>query len=405
MSLKICLLSDHHLCINPRLWKEAFFYEKAGYEVVILTMWQTNDLLQRDLEILKGHQVVYKNYLNLIHGEINTVQRFCYRLRKRLANELQRIFKIGTGWAISHAPEKMYCKALDEAADMYAAHLECAFFTGRKLINTGKKVSFDFEDWYSRDYLTPGRAVKLLAMLELFAVQHGIFCTAASQSMADALMQTYPSSKKITTIYNSFPDEELADFSYNNVAEENSPFRLLWTSRTVGPERGLETLLEALRLLQQPVELHIIGKCMEGYEDYLKNNWPTSKGHILVFHQFIRHSELLQEIAGYDLGLAIESYTPDSRNKTITNKILQYLQAGIPVLATDTDGQKEVAGFFPTSVFTVPAGNPMLWKDQLEKLIGNSKPENRAVQLNTFKTIFSWPVQEQKLQQLLSENL
>ena len=191
MPHKICLLSDHHLSMNPRLWKEAFFYEKEGFKVVILNMWQSKDLLQRDLEILNGHAITYKAYLNLIPGEINSFARFLYRLRKKAASELQRLFKIGTKWAINHAPELMLQKALKEDANLYAAHLECAFFAGRDLILAGKKVSFDFEDWYSRDYLVPERPVKLLESLEKFALQNGLFCTAASNSMAVALKECY----------------------------------------------------------------------------------------------------------------------------------------------------------------------------------------------------------------------
>ena len=402
---KICLLSDHHLCINPRLWKEAFFYEREGYEVVVLTMWQSNDLLKWDKELLKGHGIIYKTYLNLIPTEINPLMRFFYRLRKRIASELQRRLKIGTAWAISHAPELLFRFALKEEADLYAAHLECGFFAGRELIKSGKKVSFDFEDWYSRDYLTPDRAVGLLSKLEAFALQQGIFCTAASQAMAEALKKEHPFSKKITTIYNSFPEEELEGFDFSETAKSGQPFRMIWTSRTVGPERGLETLLLALKSVQHPVELHIIGLCTEGYKAFLDAEWPTSKGHRLIFHDFIPHSELLKQIATYDFGLAIERYEPDSRNTTITNKILQYLQAGICVLATDTEGQKEVAGYFPDSVFLVPANQPMQWAQQIEKAAIREISINRSNQQQIYQQVFSWPVQEKKFKQLISEHL
>lgn len=401
----ICLLTDHHLCINPRLWKEAFFYEREGYEVVVLSMWQSADLLQKDRELLKGHCIRYEAYLNMIPGEINEVARFFYRLRKRTAGELQRWFKIGTGWAISHAPERMLQKAKKENAALYAAHLECGFFTGRALIKAGKKVSFDFEDWYSRDYLTPDRAVGLLSKLENFALLNGTFCTAASQSMADALKKAYPSAKKITTLYNSFPDQELDGFDFSTLQEKHPALRMIWTSRTVGPERGLETLLEALTHVQHPVELHIIGKCTEGYEDFLNVALPSAKGHRIIFHDFIPHAELLKRIATFDLGLAIERYEPDSRNTTITNKMLQYVQAGISVLATDTEGQKEVAGYFPDSVFLVPANEPIQWAKQIEKAAKEGAPVNRMKQQAIYRKVFSWPVQEQKLKQLISAHL
>ena len=404
MPKKICLLSDHHLCINPRLWKEAFFYEKEGFEVVVITMWLSDDLLLRDKDLLLGHSIEYKCYLNIIPGQVSQLSRFYYRLRKKVAGEVQRYLKVGTVWAISYAPELLFKEALRENADLYSAHLECGFLAGRELIKAGKKVSFDFEDWYSHDYLSADRATGLLKEVEDFALQHGIFCTATSEVMANALMQSCTNAKKVTTIYNSFPDEELNDF---NLPTRNSidPFRIVWTSRTVGPERGLETFLEALAFLNQPIELHIIGKCADGYGDFLKANWPGGKGHKLILQDFVKHADHLKIIACFDLGLAIEQYVPDSRNKTITNKILQYLQAGVKVLATDTQGQKEVATYFPQFVSLIPANKPEIWADQISRIIESNNLFNRIDCQVSFRESFSWPIQEKKLKELISENL
>jgi glycosyltransferase involved in cell wall biosynthesis len=401
---KVCLISDHHLCINPRVWKEAFVYEKLGYKVTILTMWQSKELLQRDLELLNGHNIQYKAYLNLIPGEINSLSRFFYRFRKRTASELQKRVKMSTPWAISHAPELLVRKAIEERAHHYSAHLETAFWAGRALIERGRQVSFDFEDWYSRDYLTADRAVDLLAETEAFAVKRGVFCTAASKSMANALQQAYSNVKQVTAVYNSFPDDELEGVDVTSVKNSVQNIRLVWTSRTVGPQRGLETLVQALQLMQSPVELHIIGKCTDGYEEFLKNNWPHEK-HQLVFHDFIPHAKLLSTIASFDLGLAIEQYEPDSRNTTVTNKILQYLHAGLAVLATDTKGQQEIAAHFPASVFLVKANDPAQWAQQLERFVLQRSGINKREQQQIYQQLFSWQVQEQQLKQLITKHL
>jgi len=47
-------------------------------------------------------------------------------------------------------------------------------------------------------------------------------------------------------------------------------------------------------------------------------------------------------IADHDIGLALEQSSIASRDLTITNKILQYLNAGLAVVATPTAGQREV---------------------------------------------------------------
>jgi glycosyltransferase involved in cell wall biosynthesis len=49
------------------------------------------------------------------------------------------------------------------------------------------------------------------------------------------------------------------------------------------------------------------------------------------------------KIAEHDIGYAGEVADIPSRNLTATNKIFQYLQGGLAVVASDTDGQKEVA--------------------------------------------------------------
>ena len=402
---KICLLSDHHLSMNPRLWKEAFFYEKEGFEVIILTMWQSKDSLEKDFQILAGHAISYQSYLNLIPGVVNPISRFFYRARKKLAGQLQKYSKISTRWAISHSPEKMFSRAMQEKADLYSAHLECAFFVGRDLVKAGKKVSFDFEDWYSRDYLVPERPVKLLAALESFALVNGLFCTAASQSMASALEECYPSKNIITVLYNGFSatiDEHLIIDPQSNI--DNSPLNLLWFSRTIGPERGIELLMKGLQVLDEPVSLHLLGEMSEGYESILQSTFPFTRGHNLFIHPFIPHSQLPGFISQFKIGLAIEEDINDNKRLTVSNKILQYLQAGLIVLASDTKGQREVAELFPNALSIVDINNPeTLAKDivQLSKI----DCINVQQQKEKFESIFSWEAQEIKLNSLIEQYL
>lgn len=401
-TFKICLLSDHHICMNPRLWKEAFFYEDQGFDVIILSMWQSKDLLLKDLDLLKDHDIKYVAYLNLIPGEINNIQRFFYRGRKRVACELQKIFKLGTGWAISHSPERMLRMALLERADLYSAHLECAFFVGRELIKAGKKVSFDFEDWYSRDYLVPERPVKLLEALEKYALDHGVFCTAASESMALELKKIYKNTRAITVIYNGFSAKELTVKKGSAaMGMDTLPVKLLWFSRTIGPDRGIEFLLKALEVCEIPVELHLLGSMSVGYDAFLAAAFPTGQGHQLVVHPFIPHDQLMPFIAQFKIGLAIEENINKNKTLTISNKMLQYLQAGLLVIASDTKGQREVAAYFTQSVIIVNIEKPFELVEAI-LLLSKTLPVDED---EIYQKIFSWEAQEIKLLRLLKQHV
>lgn len=379
------------MSINPRLWKEAFFYEKRGYEVIVVTMWQSTYFLEKDLELLKGHSIRYIAYLNLIAGEIKPLNLFFYRARKRVGGELQQRFNIATNWAISYAPERLLKKALEENADLYCAHLECAFYVGRDLIKAGKKVAFDFEDWYSNDYLEPRRPVKLLKEVEKFALENGVFCTAASKSMADAVKTFYDNDNKVTVIYNGFSIIESV-VNKNQEKPEENPLRLLWFSRTIGPDRGIEYLLKALHLCRFPVELHLLGIIASNYEHYLLKESAGLIKHKLKIHQFISHSELPAFISQFKIGLAFEENINNNRQVTITNKILQYLQAGLFVLASNTQGHREVSHYFPDSVLIVNIENSFEVIKALEIL----KSKQRNIEQNIFNSVFSWEAQEEK---------
>jgi hypothetical protein len=403
MKKKICLISDHHLCINPRLWKEAFVYEKMGFEVTILTKWQSKEHKQRDLELLKGCSISYLCYLNITPGEVTPAKRFYYRLRTRVASEMQVYFKIGGKWAINHDPGLLFKKALELNADLYSAHLESGFYAGRKLIKAEKKVCFDFEDWYSKDYLTSSRAKGLLKKLEIFALNYGNFCTVASNSMAVALKNTYQFKNTVEVIYNSFPDD---DFSIPlNNDSTNSSIQVVWTSRTVGPGRGLETFLESLAFVRIPLHFHIIGECQKGYEQFLQNEFSKNEFHKLFFHGFLSHSELQRSLHRFDLGLAIENNYPENRDVTVTNKILQYLQFGLSVLATNTKGQEEISAFFPDSITTVDPLKTQDWAFAIENFYHNRKIKDQRKHKLIYQANFSWHRQEEKLKNLIDNYL
>jgi len=398
MAEKICLISDLHLSSNPRVWKEANALAGAGYDVVILTMWTSAERRKKDLLLIHHPTITYKAALNLIPGEIDFLKRFYIRLRSRLARELKRRLNVDSAWCLGYAPQTMTKAALNEKADLYIAHTEFGIVIGKELILKGAKVAYDIEDWYSCDYLVPERPVKLLQRLERFALQNGVYCSCPSESMSIALAKTYPSGKKPEVLYNGFSQNENADV--HNVPSITRS--LVWFSQTIGEGRGLETIINAISKLTSKTELHLIGECVKGYNEQLKEFFPFDKGHELIIHPPVKHHELILILSRFTVGLAIENKYPESRNQTVTNKILQYLQAGIKVLATDTKGQAEVAAHFNESVVLVPVDDPEKWAVQIEQLF-SLQAIDRTKQLSRFNELFSWEAQEKKLLNLVNK--
>jgi glycosyltransferase involved in cell wall biosynthesis len=296
----------------------------------------------------------------------------------------------------------MFKVALAESAAIYVAHLECAFFVGRKLVNAGKKVAYDFEDWYSRDYLVPERPVQLLQSLEKFAILNGIFITAASRSMADEIKKDYSSNSSIETIYNGFSISEKVNKleSVDNSAEKNG-FKIIWFSRTIGPNRGIENLLAALKNCKIKCELHLLGFLVDGYDKSLQKHFSTPDTHSLHLHNFIPHNEILDFLSSFDMGLALDIKINDNRNLTVTNKIMQYIQAELPVLCSNTTGHLEVASYFPNKIHPVNIEDEFKVAEKIDFLSENRKSYSNEDMLR-FREIFSWEAQEKKLNNLIN---
>lgn len=397
---KICIISHLHLSANPRVWKEANTLAKAGYKVVILTIWTSSERRDKDLALIKNPNITYKAVINLIPGESSVFKRLYYRFQGRIGKEIKKKLNIDTNAAIGVGYNLFTGKAFKENAALFICHTEYGMNIGNFLIRKNKKVAFDFEDWYSRDYLVPERPVRLLNHLESFSIKYGCYITCPSHSMAIALQKEYNPKKEITVVYNGFSISE--NNTITNLKPGATP-SLIWFSQTIGTGRGIETLLIALGFVSTSVELHLIGNCTVEYEQVLKKSFPFNRGHKLYINKPVEHDQLLSLLAQHTIGLALEQEYPESRNKTITNKILQYLQAGIKILATYTMGQSEVAEFSPDSIELVPVNEPKQWAHSIEKLL--NKTIDKKLQQHTFENFFSWEVQEKKLLDIVSHSV
>ena len=351
---KICILTQSHLCRNPRVVKEAIALDAAGFEVVILTTFTFSDLLEEDLKMIENTGVNLKAAVNMIPSQSPGWFHFKERLVRRAAGEAISRFRFETAYALGYGYKRNLRAAILERADLYSCHQEVSTVIGCKLIRRGFKVAFDFEDWYSHDLLPEAnrtRPVKLLEKYEKQALQKGLFSYTTSNVLAEAL-GTFAGTPSPRVLLNAFPfsDRNAIDHLVKDRVDTSVP-SIHWYSQTVGPGRGIEFLIESLNDVRVPLELHLRGNLYQGFMKELLDRFPSDKGHSLHFHPLVPPSELLSRIAEHDLGLATEEYIPDSRNLTITNKILQYLQGGIAVAASDTLGQQEVAKESPGAVF------------------------------------------------------
>jgi glycosyltransferase involved in cell wall biosynthesis len=352
--------------------------------------------------------------------------------RDRILNSLSRIlakilfsyFKNQSRYQLGLAADRLCTAARQREADLYIAHSEAGMWAAEQLRKDGRSVGVDMEDWFSEDLLPEARRarpIQLLKELEKNLLCRGVYSTCASEAMADALVKAY-GCRRPTVIRNVFPlkDRDCLDGKWKDrpgmarwmpsndpqaARPKEAPVSIHWFSQTIGPGRGLEILFQALDGLEGNWEVHLRGN-LKGYEKWLEGVCPAGVRGRLKVHGLVENEELLSRIVEHDIGFCGEPTEPANKNVTISNKLFQYLQAGLAVVASDTAGQKEAASEAGGGVGLYSYGDEDELKRILNCLIGKSgdMAVHRGQAWNAGARL-CWENERQKLIEAINETL
>jgi glycosyltransferase involved in cell wall biosynthesis len=369
MSRRILILSSAHLCRNPRVLKEATTLGAAGFDVTVMSISVQERFERLDRELMRS--LPFRR-VTLDYAASNSAARFADFIQRGSTWAARRLCSgLGIETAQALGPASALLRlARSFPADLTIVHTEIPTWAAEHLIGSGRRVAVDVEDWYSEDLLDAdrkGRPLKLLRHAEEFALNRAVYSSATSQSMADALVAAYHCPPPVV-IRNSFPLQARSRLD----APEVSPVpRFIWFSQTIGPGRGLELFLAAWARTTQPSNVFLLGDERPGYREKLLGRLPAARRGDLHFIRPVTPEELPSKLAEFDIGLALEPHRPVNRNLAITNKILQYLNAGLAVVATDTAGQKEVMDAAPDCGLLIAAHETTEYAARLDSLLGD----------------------------------
>ena len=398
MDTSILILTGNHLCNNPRVIKESTALANAGYKVTVIGAWFESALKARDQQMQRSLPFSFQP---AIDGTESVRRRLSLRVSAKMGSFAHQLFgfenrgQLGYAYGALHAASRL-------PASLHIAHSEAAIAVAADLLNGGSPVGIDVEDWFSEDLPADARKhrpVRLLRRLEGKLLTLGRYASCPSRAMSEALAREFACPQP-TVVYNAFPWSDRA--SIDGLAKDRrdrTPPSIHWFSQTLGHGRGLEDLISALPLLKHDAEIHLRGKPVRGFENWIKHRSPEAwQGRIMV-HGLVSNEELLSRIAEHDIGFAGETPLIRSRDLTVTNKILYYLLAGLAVVASDTAGQREVATQAPGGVFLYPSGDAPALAARLNTLLGSADALRQAKRaaLAAADETFCWERQEKAL--------
>jgi glycosyltransferase involved in cell wall biosynthesis len=399
---RVLILTSGHLCRNPRVLKEATSLGQAGFDVTVIGV-RTHQLSDQIDSRIAAQAPFKLRSLNLLPGQ--GWESFCARARIRMLRDFTARGLVQTIGSIGPA-SALLGQARRTKADLTICHNEVAHWLGVQLMKEGRTVAADIEDWHSEDLLPADRHARPLGLLrevERTMVNRCVYATTTSHALAEGLHHRYDG-KRPAVITNSFP---LQPNPLRASPPESGPVRLFWFSQTLGPGRGLEGFLAAWTRWETPSTLTLLGEDRSGFRAHLLSLIPVERRSNVLFRDPVPPDDLPTLIAEHDIGLALEDPSIPNRDLTITNKILQYLNAGLAILATSTVGQREVLSRAPAAGELFPTGDVDACLAALRKL-GRSRTElleRRRASRNLAETVYCWEREEPRLLELVSRAL
>ena len=408
---KINIISGIQICNNPRVVKEADALTEAGYEVEVFSslLRRTDASLETALSENKGWKLtpVIDNSNQSIGQQLRW---FNARSRCRIWNKIYRASGWGNVRQLGYAAPEMLRLCRQRKAALNIVHLEQALWVGNQLLNDGERVAVDLEDWYSEDLSSKDRRFRpgyLLRRWEKRLLREGCFATTTSHVMGSALAKAYNCSVP-KVLYNTFPRQERHCLDGESIdRNDHKTPSITWFSQTVGPGRGLETLVDALSKVKTPIQIHIRGRCRHGYESSLRSRMPHDSRHKIFFHPCVPHHQLLSRLAEHDIGFAGELSYCRNKNLTISNKLFQYLLAGLKVLASDTEGQKEISNAHPNLLHAFEGDSPTSLASILNKILADKSQiqTDKEEAIKLAETKYCWEESKNILLTTVSEAL
>jgi glycosyltransferase involved in cell wall biosynthesis len=207
--------------------------------------------------------------------------------------------------------------------------------------------------------------LRKLQDIERILLHRAAYVSTPSHVLAEALHARHGGRPPIV-IGNSFPLQPTP-----RAGPPGTPPAFFWFSQTLGPGRGLELFLAAWRCTQCPSRLVLLGEDRSDFAARLLASLPDSHRERVTFLSLVPPHDLPAVIAQHDIGLALEQPFIVNRDLTITNKILQYLNAGLAVVASTTAGQREVLQQGPAAGIQVELGETTRLAEQLDRLLAD----------------------------------
>ncbi|MDD5194055.1 MAG: glycosyltransferase family 4 protein [Candidatus Omnitrophica bacterium] len=401
---RVCMFVRNYFTNDARVTREAKSLIEAGFKVWVIAVYNEKDpsLLQKEVKeginIIRvsryGFWYALQNFLkalkqkfmrnitvekkktykempwfclilvvyHLFYALYNIVNFFPKSIRYVFTKLTDPYFKLFSGFTIITL--KFIEQGLRVKAEVYHSHdldtllagYVCSRIHKAKLVYDSHEIATDRENLKAKPFW------RFLERLLIKKADRVIFTTyTRAKFSADKYRMRLPE------VLSSFTDipEEIRSIDLKGLFNIDRKFTIALYQGGIQSGRGLEQLIEAVPLLHRDIVIVLVGdgKLKPQLEEKVRLLGLTDR---VKFIGLVPLRDLLSYTSCADVGLQILHNTCFNHFSTDSNKLFEYLAAGVPVVASDFPEIRKVIDEFDAGV-----------------LIDPHKPENIAQGINT----------------------
>ncbi|MBL0342389.1 MAG: glycosyltransferase [Bacteroidetes bacterium] len=169
----------------------------------------------------------------------------------------------------------------------------------------------------------------------------------------------------------------------------------------INVERGAEEAVEAMQYLNN-VQLVILGG-----GDVMHNlKIRTTQLHLeekIIFKPRMPYEEMMQYTAACDIGLTLDKDTNLNYRFSLPNKVFDYIQAGIPILASRLPEVEKIIGGYQVGLF-IENHNPHHIAEKIKEMLNSEENLVRwQKNLQSASLELAWEVEQKKFPNFINE--
>jgi len=371
----------------------------AGHEVILISVPVLDDIKRMDALLASGRK--------WMHKPSETRPTVPDRILARLSSML---WKVGVTTRFSHewcggtAVGPLFRAAIrHESVDLVMAfNLPALAVALRLKALRGWQFHFDSEDDHV-EVLPDNDQNRSERSRRAALVQRGALdahsCSSAAPMMASDLQSSY--GRAFDPILNTF--DPLATQARRTQGSSDR-VRFVWHSQTIGPGRGLEQFMPIIAKVPE-CDLYLRGMVSEDYRESLVEAARSCgiESNRLHFLELVPASELIARLVQFDIGIALETNTTRNRRHCLSNKVFEYIAAGLPIVLSDTPAQRELARDLGASAILIDLEDPSRSGDRLADWLREptALDDARTKVVEELQNRFNWKIESKHLLSLI----